>query len=57
MNFWSVEIAGYYNTATDAGHDLIVRERSYTDNATPAANGVAIANLVRLALLTEDQLS
>jgi len=29
---WSVEIAGYYNTATDAGHDLIVRERSYTDS-------------------------
>ncbi len=50
---WSVE-GGYYNTATDAGHDLIVRERSYGDSATPAANGVAIANLVRLALLTED---
>jgi hypothetical protein len=31
-----------------------VRERSYADNATPSANGVAIANLVRLALLTED---
>jgi hypothetical protein len=31
-----------------------VRERSYGDNATPAANGVALANLVRLALLTED---
>ena len=50
---WSVE-GGYYNTADDAGSDLIVRERSYTDNATPSANGVAIANLVRLALLTED---
>jgi uncharacterized protein len=31
-----------------------VRERSYEDNATPAANGVAIANLVRLALALED---
>lgn len=51
---WSVELGGYYNTAGDAGQELIVRERSYADNATPAANGVAIANLVRLALLTED---
>ena len=51
-HLWSVE-GGYYNTGADAGHDLIVRERSYTDNATPSANGVAIANLVRLALLTE----
>jgi hypothetical protein len=51
---WSVELGGYFNTAKDASQDLIVRERSYADNATPAANGVAIANLVRLALLTED---
>ncbi|OKH26377.1 thioredoxin domain-containing protein [Chroogloeocystis siderophila] len=50
---WSSELGGYYNTASDASRDLIVRERSYADNATPAANGVAIANLVRLALLTE----
>jgi uncharacterized protein YyaL (SSP411 family) len=52
--FWSVEQGAYYNTAGDAGGDLIVRERSYADNATPSANGVAIANLVRLALLTEN---
>ena len=51
---WSVELGGYYNTAKDASRDLLVRERSYVDNATPAANGVAIANLVRLALLTKD---
>lgn len=51
---WSIESGGYYNTARDASDDLIVRERSYMDNATPAANGIAIANLVRLALLSED---
>ncbi|MBD1882306.1 thioredoxin domain-containing protein [Coleofasciculus sp. FACHB-T130] len=51
---WSVELGGYYNTASDASSDLLVRERSYVDNATPAANGIAIANLVRLALLTEN---
>lgn len=49
---WSLELGGYYNT--DAREDLIVRERSYIDNATPAANGIAVANLVRLALLTEN---
>jgi uncharacterized protein YyaL (SSP411 family) len=49
---WSLELSGYYNT--DASSDLLVRERSYVDNATPAANGIAAANLVRLALLTED---
>jgi len=51
---WSVELGGYYNTANDASNNLLVRERSYTDNATPAANGIAIANLVRLALLTKN---
>lgn len=51
---WSVDSGGYYNTAGDTGRELLVRERSYVDNATPSANGVAIANLVRLALLTEN---
>jgi uncharacterized protein len=49
---WSEEQGGYYNT--DDRADLIVRERSIDDNATPSANGIAIANLVRLFLLTED---
>ncbi|NES86193.1 MAG: thioredoxin domain-containing protein [Moorea sp. SIO2B7] len=52
--FWSLEMGGYYNNAVDASDDLLVRERSYMDNATPAANGVAITNLVRLSLLTEN---
>jgi hypothetical protein len=52
---WSDEQGGYYNSAKDVSSDLLVKERSYIDNATPAANGVAIANLVRLALLTENQ--
>ena len=51
---WSLELSGYYNTASDASDDLLIRERSYVDNATPAANGIAIANLVRLHLLTEN---
>ncbi|MBW4516144.1 MAG: thioredoxin domain-containing protein [Timaviella obliquedivisa GSE-PSE-MK23-08B] len=48
---WSIE-GGYYNT--DASANLVVRERSFDDTATPSANGVAIANLIRLALATED---
>ena len=52
--FWSIELGGYFNNAIDNSDDLLVRERSYIDNATPAANGVAIANLVRLANLTDD---
>jgi uncharacterized protein len=51
---WSEELGGYYNAASDSSQELLVRERSYADNATPSANGIAIANLVRLALLTEN---
>jgi len=50
---WSVETGGYFNTANDSSQDLIVRERTYIDNATPAANGVAVANLVQLFEITE----
>ncbi len=49
---WDGVAGGYFNT--DDRPDLLLRERSYTDNATPSANGVAVTNLVRLALLTED---
>ncbi|MGI0491702.1 thioredoxin domain-containing protein [Alkalinema pantanalense CENA528] len=53
LYLWSEENGGYFNTAKDASQDLLLRERSYLDNATPSANGIAIANLVRLSLLTE----
>jgi hypothetical protein len=51
---WAVEGGGYFNTGTDAAADLLIRERSWLDNATPAANGVAIANLIRLGLLKDN---
>jgi uncharacterized protein YyaL (SSP411 family) len=41
---------GYHNTRPQP--DVLIQERSYQDNATPAANGIAFSNLVRLALLT-----
>lgn len=53
-HLWSESSGGYYNTATDASGDLIVRERSYADNATPSANGIAAMNLLRLSLYSED---
>lgn len=45
---------GYASTARDISTDLLVQERPYQDSALPSANGIAIANLVRLSLLTED---
>lgn len=45
-------MGGYYNT--DLRDDLVIRERSYEDNAIPAANGIGAANLVRLFLSSED---
>jgi hypothetical protein len=51
---WNFEIGGYYNSAIDSEKELLIRERSYIDNAIPAPNGIAISSLVRLALLTEN---
>jgi len=53
--FWSGEMGGFDNNSRDNSEDLLIREKAYIDNATPSANGVAISNLIRLALLTENQ--
>lgn len=50
---WAMDGGGYYSAAQDTAAELIVRERSWMDNATPSANGVAISNLIRLAFLTD----
>ncbi|USR92539.1 thioredoxin domain-containing protein [Phormidium yuhuli AB48] len=55
-HLWSDELGGYYNAAQDTSGGAIVRERAYTDNATPGANGVAAMNLVRLSLYGEELL-
>lgn len=52
QHLWDADHGGYFNA--DDRPDLIIRERSIIDNATPAANGTALGNLVRLALLTEN---
>ncbi|MGR3278043.1 thioredoxin domain-containing protein [Acaryochloris marina NIES-2412] len=50
---WAVEGGGYFNTGSEMSEELLIRERSWLDNATPAANGVAIANLIRLSLVCD----
>jgi uncharacterized protein len=52
--FWDTDANSYCNTASDASDTLLIREHSYQDSATPAANGIAAANLMRLFLLTEN---
>ena len=51
-HLWDHDRGGYYNT--DDRADLIIRERSTQDNATPAPNGIAISNLIRLGAITDD---
>jgi uncharacterized protein YyaL (SSP411 family) len=61
---WSSTQGGYYNAVApvpsrggshpETSSAPIIRERSYIDSATPAANGIAIANLVRLFILDQD---
>ncbi|WP_017294481.1 thioredoxin domain-containing protein [Geminocystis herdmanii] len=45
---------GYYNNSDDNAEDLLIKEKSYIDNATPCANGISIANLIRLGLFTDN---
>ncbi len=53
--FWCIESGGYYNNSSDNNNDLLIKERSYIDNAIYSTNGIAITNLMRLFLLTDDQ--
>jgi uncharacterized protein len=52
--FWSIEMGGYFNNGEDENQTLLIKERSYIDNATPSANGIALSNLMRLFLLTDN---
>lgn len=51
--FWS-EQGGYFDTASDLRDSFLGQERAYRDSSTPAANGISVANLVRLSLLSEN---
>jgi uncharacterized protein YyaL (SSP411 family) len=52
--FWDGAEGGFFYTSTK-GEQLIVRNKDFMDNATPAGNSVAAELLLRLALLTENQ--
>ncbi|HEV2799227.1 MAG TPA: thioredoxin domain-containing protein [Pyrinomonadaceae bacterium] len=52
--FWDEAEGGFFYTSTK-GEQLIVRNKDFMDNATPAGNSVAAELLLRLALLTENQ--
>lgn len=53
-SLWNSNLGGYTNTEAQA--NLAIQERSVDDSSLPSANGVAIANLVRLFMLTENSL-
>ncbi|MCR6629482.1 MAG: thioredoxin domain-containing protein [Magnetospirillum sp.] len=51
---WDITIGGYFQAAAEAG-DVLVRLKPIHDNAVPAANGIMVQVLARLALLTGDE--
>ena len=52
-HYWSEDAGGYF-TAADDTSDVIVRLRTASDDATPAANATMVSNLMALATLTGD---
>ncbi|MEN9222944.1 MAG: hypothetical protein Q6M04_10955, partial [Thermostichus sp. BF3_bins_97] len=51
---WDPVAGGYFVSDLESAPELLVREKDFQDNATPAANGIAIANLARLSAITGD---
>ncbi|WP_328286069.1 thioredoxin domain-containing protein [Synechococcus sp. Nb3U1] len=51
---WDTVAGGYFVSDPQSAPELLVREKEFQDNATPAANGIAIANLARLSAVTGD---
>jgi len=52
--FWDKENGGFYFTADDH-EELIVRNKDFTDNATPSGNSVAADVMLKLAKITGDE--
>ncbi len=50
---WDPTGGGYFSSSAPA-QELILREKDTQDNSTPAANGIAAQNLLRLFALTDD---
>lgn len=54
-HFWDRESGGYYTTGRGA-KDVFSRQKEFTDGAIPSPNSLSYCNLVRLALLTGDDM-
>ena len=54
QQLWDEDSGGYFVSSLSDSSELLVREKEFQDNATPAANGIGITNLLRLAYLTGD---
>ena len=52
--FWDKENGGFYFTSHDH-ESLIVRNKDFTDNATPSGNSAAADVLLRLSMMTGDE--
>lgn len=51
--FWDMENGGYYSSAKDATN-ILLRLKDSQDGAEPSTNSVALTNLARLYLLTDE---
>ncbi len=51
---WDTTSGAYFSAPVASKGELILREKDFQDNATPAANGVAAHNLLRLFALTDE---
>ena len=52
-HFWDEQRGGFFMTADDA-EKLLVRSKDMYDGAVPSSSSVALYNMLRLSLLTED---
>jgi len=52
--FWDKESGGFYFTSHDH-EELIVRNKDFTDNATPSGNSAAADVLIRLSKIVSDE--
>jgi uncharacterized protein YyaL (SSP411 family) len=52
--FWDDEAGGFFTTGRDA-EALVVRPKEFSDGAVPAGNSIAVAALLRVGALADDQ--
>ena len=53
-HFWDEQGGGFF-FSSDAAESLLIRQKEIYDGAVPSGNSVAMLNLLRLGLITEDR--